>query len=439
MTQNQSRMLRGLLLLLGILATAGGLAWVLRDGGSFATNDTRAKPFSAPVKFHGGAERPMAPSFPPSPENTGPAVASKGPSLEELAQKLQAKGALPNEALLAFKSQEALASFLSRAANGGLVVKGRLDSLRTVRVAYDSLEKLRRELADHGADYADIGANFRVSIPGLPPTEARAGGGELPFGDTLFPAVGAGTGVERAQWGQGITVAVLDSGVASHPTFREGQVTHVDLVNDGQPFDGHGTAIASLIAGGMNGASGLAPAASILDIRIGASESDSFQLARGIETALDRGVQVINISLGSYGDSPLVAQAVKDALGRGVVVVASAGNEQASIKAWPAAYPGVISVSGVDASGHLAYYSNSGDPTIAAPGVGIPSAFTQDNQPYLATGDGTSQAAALVSGAAAAILGSGGEVLTTLTRNARAIPATSHEAGAGMLNLSWFR
>jgi hypothetical protein len=37
--------------------------------------------------------------------------------------------------------------------------------------------------------------------------------------------------------------------VEDHPTFGEGQITHLDLVNDGQPFDGHGTAVASLIGG----------------------------------------------------------------------------------------------------------------------------------------------------------------------------------------------
>ena len=137
--------------------------------------------------------------------------------------------------------------------------------------------------------------------------------------------------------------------------------------------------------------------------------------------------------MGSFGDSPIVAQAVNDALQRGVVVVASAGNEQLSMKDWPAAYPGVISVSGVDATGHIAYFSNTGEPTLAAPAVGIPSAFAENNKPYLAIGDGTSQAAALVSGAAAAILSRGGDVLSVLSRNAQTIPATKAEAGAGML------
>jgi hypothetical protein len=67
--------------------------------------------------------------------------------------------------------------------------------------------------------------------------------------------------------------------------------------------------------------------------------------------------------------------------------------------------------------------------------VSIPSAYAQNSQPFLATGDGTSQAAALVSGAAAAILSKGGDVLRTLSTSAVNIPANAHEAGAGMLHL----
>ncbi|MCE9519806.1 MAG: S8 family serine peptidase [Verrucomicrobia bacterium] len=355
---------------------------------------------------------------------------------DELAQQVQPKGAIPNEAILTFASTAAMSDFLKRAASQGLIVKGRLDSLRSVRVAFDSLDKLRRELDDHAGDYAGIGANFPVQPPGIPPKEQRNGGGDVQFGDALLSAIGAGPEINRSQWGKGVTVAVLDSGVTAHPAFSDGQVTHVDLVNDGLPFEGHGTAIASLIVGNVQGAQGVSPAAKILDVRIaGAGGSDSFLLARGIELALDRGAQIINISMGSYGDSPVVAQAIHDALQRGVVVVASAGNDSAAVKDWPAAYPGVISVSGVDAAGRLAYFSNSGNPTLAAPGVGVPSAYAQGNKPYMAIGDGTSQAAALVSGAAAAILSQGGNVFTTLSKSALSIPANKQQAGAGMLHL----
>ena len=65
----------------------------------------------------------------------------------------------------------------------------------------------------------------------------------------------------------------------------------------------------------------------------------------------------------------------------------------------------------------------------------MPSAYAQGNKPYLAIGDGTSQAAALVSGAAAAILSQGGNVFSTLSKSALSIPANQQQAGAGMLHL----
>jgi hypothetical protein len=156
-------------------------------------------------------------------------------------------------------------------------------------------------------------------------------------------------------------------------------------------------------------------------------------------TAVDHGVKVINVSMGSYGDASVVQAAVQKALDRGITVVAAAGNEQASVIAWPAAYQGVISVTGVDASGQLAYFSNTGNPTIAAPGVGIPSAYYQNDKAYLALGSGTSQSAALVSGAVAAIMSQGGNVRLTLSRNASPSLAPASAVGAGILRLPSYR
>jgi thermitase len=365
-------------------------------------------------------------------------AAGHGLSLAALLKRVQPDGALANEAVLTFRSQKAYQDFLKRAAKAGLVVKGRMDAQQTVRVAFDSIEGLQADLAANGADYATLGPVFPVYQPGLPPPEKRQGaGGSEPFGDSLFAAMGIEPGTDRSQWGSGVTVAVLDSGVAAQPALAGTQITHIDLVNDGQPLDGHGTAMASLIAGNMNGAQGVSPAARIIDVRIAGADggSDSFVLAQGIQAAVDNGAQVINISYGSYGDSPVVAQAVGNALKRGVVIVASAGNEQTTTMDYPAAYRGVISVTGVDAGGQIAYYSNVGNPTLAAPGVGIRSAYTENNRPMLATGDGTSQAAALVSGAAAAILSKGGNAIYTLTSTAKPVSATPQQAGAGMLYL----
>ncbi len=307
-----------------------------------------------------------------------------------------------------------------------------------MRVGYKDLESLRDVLGTSTALYESVDANYEVKVPDFLQEENRPGGvGSASFGGTGFlEAIGANG--DRATWGAGVTVAVVDSGVDSHPTFAENQVTHYDLVNDGQPFDGHGTAMASLIGGQDPQAPGVAPGAHILDVRVADStgSSDSFTLAAGIIQAADAGAQIINISLGSYGDSEAVRDAVSYAQSRGAAVVASAGNDETVNRlAFPAAISSVISVGGVDAKLQQAYYSNSGTGLdISAPGVGIQSAYTGNR---LVLGDGTSQAAAITSGVLAYGISSGATTAaggsTWLQNDALPLSQTPERVGAGMV------
>jgi len=355
--------------------------------------------------------------------------------LESLAEELSRPGAWENEALLTFSGPGQLAEFVSRAASFGLGATRPHSQANTIRVSFDSLAQLHDALVAKSGERPAVSANFSVGIPGLPALPEAGGTGEVPFGDDLLPSLGIDVDADRSGWGAGVLVAVIDSGVSPHPSFREGQVTRVDLTDGQGDFHGHGTAMASLVAGSQSGAEGVAPGADILDIRIAGSDgvSDSFLLAEGIHTAMERGAAVINISMGTPGDAAPVAAAVAEAVKRGITVVAAVGNDRAGIKIWPAAYPGVISVSGVDAKGNLASFSNSGYPTIAAPSVGIPSAYQEKGNALLATGNGTSQATALVSGAAAAFHARGIHAGTALVENARPGAAGKQEIGAGIL------
>ncbi|MCX7826956.1 MAG: S8 family serine peptidase [Verrucomicrobiae bacterium] len=354
-----------------------------------------------------------------------------------LRRRLDRAGAVPNEALLKFKSPEAMREFLNRADRSKLTVLGRLDGLRAVRVRYDQLDQLRAAIEGDADIYEDIDANFVVKTPDWPDPESRpAGSGTASFnGDGFLHAIGA-TG-DCSAWGAGVTVAVLDTGVENHPTFSDGQITHMDLVNDGQPFDGHGTAMASLIAGGDEQAPGVAPATHILDVRVADSQgvSSSFKLAEGIIRAADAGAQVINISLASYGDATVVRDAVAYALSKGAVIVAAAGNDQtANQLAFPAAISSVISVGGVDAHYQQAYFSNSGAGLdVTAPAVGILSAYGANS---IVLGDGTSQAAAIASGVLAAGLSTGSTTTAAaadwLKQNALPLNLPPERGGAGM-------
>src|SRR5436190_4127960 len=103
-----------------------------------------------------------------------------------------------------------------------------------------------------------------------------------------------GSGCDRSAWGNSVTVAVLDTGILDHPTFGQNQVTHWDLVNDGLPFDSHGTSVASLIGGQNPQAPGVAPGAQIFDIRVANAEGTSIGslLSEGIVLASNSGPNV---------------------------------------------------------------------------------------------------------------------------------------------------
>jgi hypothetical protein len=200
-----------------------------------------------------------------------------------------------------------------------------------------------------------------------------------------------------------------------HPTFGEVSVSDTqDFVADGEnatavdptvtEVNGHGTAVASVAAGQHPAAPGVAPAAEVLSFRVADANgnSDSFTLAEGILAAAEAGADVINISLGSAGDSNAVKEAVESAIASGSTIVAAAGNNGVEGLTYPAAYEGVISVGAVDAAGQHLDFSNTGDNLSAsAPGYAVPAAWP-DEQVIQFTG--TSASAPFVSGALAAIM-----------------------------------
>ena len=357
----------------------------------------------------------------------------------ELLEDLQHPEAVPGEALLSFKNEAALEAFKARAAKEGLIIVSIDPKLLTARVRYKNVQDLQREVAAHEQDYTHAGANWAARIPGLPQQaskDAANAGGAQPFQSQGLDLIGAPA--NRTGWGAGVTVAVLDSGVVDHPSLKGTSITHIDLVNDGQDFHGHGTAMTSLITGSDEIVSGVAPAANILDVRVADPKggSNTSLLSNGIVQAVDAGAKVINISLGSTQGSPVLDQAVAYAISRGAVIIAAAGNEQANALSYPAALPGVVSVGAVDANGMQAWFSNSGQGlSLVAPGVGIVSAYTGNK---MVIGSGTSQATAIVSGVAAYAAWRGyqtSNIPTVLIRSARPTGAATTAVGAGIVRI----
>ncbi len=224
--------------------------------------------------------------------------------------------------------------------------------------------------------------------------------------------------------GRGITVAVVDSGVARNAHLPDGAVLEGRTFVGGSPrTDGrlHGTAVAGIIAARSlaprSGVEGLAPAARILPVKVVADEpapdegpdTDSGVLAEGIRWAADHGATVVNVSLSTGRDDPALRAAVDHAHARGALVVASAGTTTADapVRAprYPAAYPGVLGVAATDADDVVAAGSVPGEHVdVAAPGVQVLTTFGAWGDCYLGDDAGsTSYATAYVSAAAALV------------------------------------
>lgn len=246
--------------------------------------------------------------------------------------------------------------------------------------------------------------------------------------------------------GEGITVAVVDTGVdLDHPDLAANLLPGYDFVEDDTlPNDiaGHGTHVAGLVA--ANGSvMGSAPEAKLLPVRVleGLSGGGTFTVAQGIlyaagllsEPANPNPAQIINLSLGISGYSAALADAVRKAQDAGVIVVAATGNEGAPL-AYPAALPGVISVTAL-AGPELAYqpwYANNGtgtwlsayggDTTQDQNGDGVPDGILSTELDGYGLRMGTSMASPQVAGLAALALASGSP--SYLVRDALAGTAT---------------
>jgi subtilisin family serine protease len=249
----------------------------------------------------------------------------------------------------------------------------------------------------------------------------------------ISPAGLPGSSVEDAQLdlaaahavstGQGVTVAVLDTGVNARLPGLRGKVTAGPQFITGGTIAGwgvHGTEMASCVLH-------VAPGAHVLGIRVitdrGQGKAHSRDpIASGIDYAVAHGAKVISMSIGSSSGGfssydRRQAAAVQNAVAHGVVVVASSGNNGGPATAFlaegsgstgqddeslPAMFTPVIAVGAVGANGERASFSTvHAYVSVSAPGVSVP-ALSVNGTPTTSTG--TSPAGALVAGVAALIV-----------------------------------
>ena len=228
--------------------------------------------------------------------------------------------------------------------------------------------------------------------------------------------------------GRGVTVAVVDTGIAceDHGPFTKGTDLSATPCVPGWNFaansehanddHGHGTHVAGTIAQSTNnglGAAGVAFHARLMPVKV-LSESGwgtTADVADGIRWAADHGAHVINLSLGGPRNAQVLQKAIDHAIARGAVVVAAAGNTGGRVQ-YPGASDGVIGVSATDANDKLAPVSSRGDGVdLAAPGVNVTQQTVcnhgRDKCEQFPAWNGTSMASPHVAGAAALVVSLG--------------------------------
>lgn len=206
--------------------------------------------------------------------------------------------------------------------------------------------------------------------------------------------------------GQGVKVAVLDTGVdtASTELHVSGGASFVPNDTSFEDQNGHGTHVAGILSALEDGQGivGVAPGVDLYSVKVlnekGAGSYS--QVIQGIEWAIDNHMDIVSMSLAGRAYSSALDEAMKKATDQGILLVAAAGNDGASNGvSYPAKLPSVLAVGAVDENNNPATFSNAGpEVKLMAPGTNIQSLGLQGT--YV-TNSGTSMAVPHVAGVAA--------------------------------------
>jgi hypothetical protein len=294
---------------------------------------------------------------------------------------------IPNELIVRLKPGakiEDLAKLL------GAKVIGHIDGSNAYRLKFDdqSAADAARDQLSSNSDVASVENNYSIDRPTIPSqlSSTTVPPPQLQLKDP--PATGR------------IIVGLVDMAVQQPlGNGMDSFLLKEQSVVDGQPdpnSPSHGTAMAETILRSLESNTKGSTSVQILPIDVyGGNETTStFDVAKGVTLAYNGGAQIINLSLGSEGDSPMLRDLIQQLSDKGVVFFAAKGNQPVTAPFYPAADPDVFPVTALDNNGQLASYANRADiPSIPAPGTSI---IYYKGQAYYVTG--TSPATAYVSG-----------------------------------------
>jgi subtilisin family serine protease len=208
--------------------------------------------------------------------------------------------------------------------------------------------------------------------------------------------------------GKGVKIGIIDSGCQTdHPDLKIASAQ--DFTGTGTQDDtGHGTHVAGIIAaqGNNHGVLGVAPDAEIHIYKgLGGNVGSLKSIANALKAAINDGMDIINMSLGTYSDSKTLRSLCDKAKDKGIILVVASGNTGKDENFYPATYDSCIAVGAIDSSMVTAYFTTYGNQLdVMAPGAKILS--THMNSSY-AVLSGTSMAAPFVSGCLALMKSAG--------------------------------
>jgi subtilisin family serine protease len=252
--------------------------------------------------------------------------------------------------------------------------------------------------------------------------------------------------VWRSYQGSGVRIGIVDTGISPHPDLRiRGRFNAIAGTPDTDE-NGHGTHVSGTASALNNsfGVVGVAPKARLYSVKAFDASGSAFvsDIVEALEWCISHNMQVINMSFGIREGSDTVKEQIERAYRKGIVMVASAGNDGPNTDQidFPARLPQVIAVAASDIGNKVASFSNRGKGiAVTAPGVDICSTLPGRSYGKMS---GTSMAAPHVTGAAALLLSknrklSPARVRQVLRSTAKRLPGYSSLAqGAGLVQVN---
>ena len=270
----------------------------------------------------------------------------------------------------------------------GAKVVGRIPELDAYRLEFAdaaATEAARQQLG-YEPDVTSVQDNYYVDVPTVPQSVSGLTAPETTL--KLDPPKADGCKVVVGF----VDTALQPLGAQLEPFVKE----RVALAGESATATGdptHATAMMNAWVQAMQASGKASSSATTLWVDVFGAEgsANTFNVAAGMITAANRGATVINASLGGYGDTPLLRDAVTQLANHNIPVFAAVGNDGSSTPFFPAAYPQVISVTAVE-RGKVASYANVGtQPDAGAPGSVV---FSYNGQTYASRGTSVSSAAA---------------------------------------------